>query len=132
MAALATLVDFIHALLIVVWVGGLPLLFWRHFPGVSRAYAVYAAAFVIVNLLSSWLIGECPLTILARLLWVRAPTRPPHTNEWFTVRFAELVFSLSPSHRSIKLITKALILASAVGVLYPRRGRLSGPSVSRA
>lgn len=129
MAVLATLVDFIHALLIFIWVVGLPLLIWHRFRRLSRAYAVYAVAFVVVNVTSSWLIGECPLTLLARVLWTAAPSRPPHTNEWFTVRFAEVIFNLAPSHHSIKLVAKGLILASSLGLLFwsrnatPKRAR---------
>lgn len=118
MATLATIVDFVHAILIVTWVGGMPLLFWHRWPRLSMAYAIYAIAFVVANLTSAWLIDECFLTTIARFFWVHAPTHPAHTNEWFTVRFADLVFGLSPSHRSIKLITKVLILASAIGVLH--------------
>jgi len=117
-ATLATLVEFLHALLIVAWVVGMPLLFWHRWPRLSRAYAAYAIVFVVANLASAWLIGECFITTLTRYLWVHAASHPANTNEWFTVRFADLVFGLSPSHRSIRLVTKMLIFASALGVLH--------------
>jgi hypothetical protein len=117
MAALATVVDFVHALLIAAWVVGLPLLFWHRWPRVSRGFAVYAVGFVVLNLLSGWLLGECFLTTITRFLWTHAPTHPRDANEWFTVRFADFVFGLSPSHRSIRLLSKVLIFASAAGVL---------------
>jgi hypothetical protein len=118
MALLALFVDFLHALLMVAWVVGMPLLFWHRWPRLSHAYAIYAIAFVIVNVASGWILDECFLTTVARVLWRNAPTTPEHTEEWFTVRFSELVFHLTPSHRSIKVATKVLILTSAVGTLY--------------
>lgn len=118
MAVLATLVDFVHALLVAAWVLGLPLLFWRRAPRLSRAYAVYAVTFVTLSLLSDWLLGECFVTSITRYFWDHAPSRPASTNEWFTVRFAELVFALTPSHESIRLVSKLLILATAIGVLF--------------
>jgi hypothetical protein len=134
MAVLATIVDFAHALAMMVWVVGLPLLFLHRWPRLSRAFAVYAVVFVVINVTSDWLIGECPLTVLARLLWTHAPTRPANTNEWFTVRFSELVFGLTPSHESVKVVTKALVFASAVGVLYTglKRRRRGGSNAPRS
>lgn len=117
MAVLATLFDFFHALLIATWALGLPLLFWQRWPRLSRAYAVYALGFVALNLLSDWIFGECFLTAITRYFWENAPTRPADTSEWFTVRFAELVFKLTPSHEAIKLVSKALVLVTAIGVL---------------
>ncbi len=117
MAVLATFIDFLHALLIAAWALGLPLLFWQRWPRVSRAYAGFAVAFVTLNLLSDWLIGECFLTTITRHFWEKASTHPAHIHEWFTVRFAELVFRLTPSHEAIKLVSKALVFVTAIGVL---------------
>ncbi len=117
MAVLATFLDFAHALFMLAWALGLPLLFWQRWPRLSRAYAIYAVIFVILNLASERLLGECFLTTLTRYFWEHAPTHPANTDEWFTVRFAELVFSLSPSHQSIKLIGKALVLVTAIGAI---------------
>jgi hypothetical protein len=117
MAVLATFLDFLHALFIAAWALGLPLLFWQRWPRLSRAYAAYAVAFVTLNLLSDWIIGECFLTTITRHLWENAATHPKNIHEWFTVRFAELVFRLTPSHESIKLVSKALVFVTAIGVL---------------
>jgi hypothetical protein len=122
---LGSLVDFVHALLMVAWVAGLPLLFWRRFAHLSRAYAVYAVVFIVLNQGSRLFLGECFLTTLSRYLWEHssAPLRSA-PGEWFTVRVALAVFHLTPSHRSIKLVSEALIFVTAVGMLVSmRRGR---------
>ncbi len=115
MAVLATFLDFLHALLMAIWALGLPLLFWRRWPRLSRAYAIYAVIFVVLNLGSEWILGECFLTTITRYFWEHAPSHPANTDEWFTVRFAELVFSLSPSHHAIKLVGKGLVVITAIG-----------------
>ncbi len=119
-STLAACVDFAHASLMAAWVLGLPLLFFRRWPRATRAYAVYAIAFVALNLASRALLGECFLTTLARACWqeaARAGGRVPVPREWFTVRMAEAVFRLTPSHRGIKLASEALIFVTAIGVL---------------
>ena len=118
MAVAATFVDFLHALLMVAWIGGVPLFFWHRWPRVSRAYALYAAGFIVANVVSEWVLGECFLTTLTRYFWEHALDKPAHVDDWFTVRFSELVFGLAPSHRAIKLVGKALIFVSAIGALY--------------
>ncbi len=75
--AAAASVDMAHALLMALWVFGLPLLFWRRWPTVSRTYAAFALAFVAVNLTSRALLGECVLTTIARALWDRAAREAP-------------------------------------------------------
>ncbi len=144
MAVLATFLDFFHALVIAAWALGLPLLFWQRWPRLSRAYAAYAVAFVTLNLLSDWIIGECFLTTITRYFWDNASSRPANTSEWFTVRFAELVFKLTPSHEAIKLVSKALVFVTAIGALVHvnasarggagrrRRGRASSARALRS
>ena len=119
-ATLAASIDFVHALLMVVWIGGLPLLFWRRWPRLTRAYGVYAVAFIIVSQASHLVLGECFLTTLAGLC-SRSATAAA-SGEWFTVRVAQAVFHLTPSHRSIVWVSEALILITAMGVLSPRIG----------
>jgi hypothetical protein len=113
-------VDFMHATLMVAWVVGLPLLFWHRWPRATRAYAAFAIAFVLVNVVSRAILGECVLTTIARACWERAP-RPtdvrPISREWFTVRIAEAIFRLTPTHRSITIVSEALITVTAVGML---------------
>jgi hypothetical protein len=119
-AILGAAIDFLHALLMAAWVIGLPLLFWHRWPRLTRAYAVYAIGFVAVNQLSEAILGECFLTTLARAAWESTPlaSPPPLSREWFTVRMAEAIFRLTPSHDAIKLVLEALILLTAVGVAY--------------
>jgi hypothetical protein len=128
---LASLVDFVHALVMVVWIAGLPLLFWRRRPGLTRAYAIFAVSFIVLSQGSHLLTGECFLTTLSRWLWEHggaAPRAAP--EEWFTVRFATAIFHLTPSHRAIKLLGEALILVTAIGMLVSLRsaprGRVEG------
>ena len=119
-SALAACVDVAHASFMAAWVLGLPLLFWRGWPRATRVYAVYAIAFITLNVTSRALLGECFLTVLSRACWqaaAHAGGTTPASQEWFTVRMAEAVFRLTPSHRGIKLASEALILVTAIGVL---------------
>lgn len=119
---LASVVDALHALVMVLWVLGLPLLFWHRWPRLSVWYGRYAVLFIALNLVSRWLLGECFLTTLSRWVWslgsVEAHEVP---TEWFTVRFAEAVFHMTPSHEAIKRATEALIFVTACGMLWTMR-----------
>lgn len=121
--ALGASVDLFHALLMVMWVVGLPLLFWHRWPRLTRAYGVYSIAFIVVSQTSQYFLGECVFTTMARALWQHASPGgvAQVSSEWFTVRLAEAVFHLTPSHRSIKRLSEALILLSAVGALLAMR-----------
>jgi hypothetical protein len=128
-SALAACVDFAHASLMAAWVLGLPLLFLHRWPTLTRAYAVYAIAFVALNLASRALLGECFLTTLSRACWQEAATRGGHVpvpQEWFSVRMAEAVFRLTPSHRGVKLVSEALIFVTALGVLVSSHRSFGG------
>lgn len=136
--ALAASIDLAHALLMAAWVLGLPLLFWHRWPRATRAYAAFAVVFVVVNLGSRALLGECFLTTLARACAQRAALSGggPVSQEWFTVRIAEAVFRMTPSHRGIKVVSEALILLTALGVLASawsrgRHARHATPLVER-
>ena len=117
-ALLGSSIDLVHALLMAAWILGLPLLFWRSWPRLTRAYAIYAIVFIVANRVSFALLGECFLTTLARACWRSASgiARSGESNEWFTVRIAETIFHLTPSRRSIKLVSEMLILVTAVGI----------------
>lgn len=118
-AILAVAIDTLHALAMVLWVAGLPALFWHRWPRLTRAYGWYSVAFVALNVGSQWLLGECFLTTIARACWSRAGSdAPEHVDDWFTVRFAEQVFQMTPSHFAVKRLTEGLILLSAIGTLY--------------
>lgn len=129
---LASVVDFLHALAMVVWVGGIPLLFWHRWPRLSRGYVVFCILFIVTMRVSDWLLGECFLTTLSRALWQwGSPDPSAAPREWFTVRFADFIFGLRPARRSVILASEALLLLCAVGMLVylwrarrrPRRAR---------
>jgi len=124
---LGSLVDFLHALLMVAWVAGLPLLFWHRYPRATRWYAIYAVVFIVLNQASHLLLGHCFLTSLAAWLWAQGGAPPASApGEWLTVRIAMAVFHLTPSHRSINILAEALICVTAVGMLVSmRRARLA-------
>lgn len=93
---------------------------------------MYAVLFVLVTRMSHYLLGECFLTNISRRFWNAASTTPD-ADEWFTVRFARLVFGLTPSHRAIAIVSEALVFVTAAGVLVLlRRGhRGSGEAQER-
>lgn len=116
---LGATVDALHALLMALWIGGLPLLFWHRWPRLTFLYGIYAVAFVLISQLSRYWLGECFLTTVARHFWTNGTSwGTAATDEWFTVRFAQLVFRLTPSHRSIVWASEVLIVVTAVGVLF--------------
>lgn len=109
--------DFLHATLMAVWFAGLPLLFWHRWPRVARAYAIYATVFVVVSQVSRWLLGDCFLTNIAIFFWERVPASAPVSKEWFSVRLAQAVFHMTPSHRSIVRVSEAMVVLAALGAL---------------
>ncbi|MBX3234163.1 MAG: hypothetical protein KIT84_40120 [Labilithrix sp.] len=130
-AVLAVAVDLIHALAMVLWIVGLPLLFVRRYPRLRLGYAVYAIAFIVLNRLSMAVLDECFLTALVRPLWARAGA--VGADEWFTVRAAYVVFGMAPSHRAVALAGEALIFLTAAGVLLTaHRATKRGPALASA
>lgn len=126
-AALGSLVDLVHALLMVAWVAGLPLLFWKKHPRATRIYALYAISFILAYQSSRLFLGECFLTTLSRSLWERGGADLASApDEWFTVRLSRAIFHLAPSHRVITLAGQALILVTAVGMLIALRAHRAG------
>jgi hypothetical protein len=120
--AIGSSVDVIHAFLMAAWILGLPLLFVRRWPRLTRAYGLYAIGFIVLSQASEWLLGECFLTTIAGHLWSRAgDTAPIDASEWFTVRLAKWIFDMAPSHRSIVITSEVLILVTAAGVLLSLR-----------
>jgi hypothetical protein len=110
---LAVATDLLHAMLMGVWVIGLPLLVWHRWPSVTRAFAVYAILFVAASQASRWLLGECFVTTIALFFWEHVPSSAPVSKEWFTVRLAQAVFHSSPSHRAVVLASEAAVVATA-------------------
>lgn len=126
---LAVGVDVLHAAAMVLWVGGIPLLFWRRWPRWTRAYVYYSIGFIVVSQVSDFWLGECFLTTLARYLYDLGG-EAESTRTWFTVRLAERVFRLRPSEAAVRVATKALILIVCAGTLldlYRARRATSSP-----
>jgi hypothetical protein len=118
-AILGTLIDLIHSTVMAVWVLGLPLLFFHRWPRLTRAYALFAIMFIVLNQASYYLLGECFLTTLARACWQRSAV--PVSREWFTERIAQAVFRMTPPHRLVKLVSEVLVLVTAIGVVVSMR-----------
>jgi hypothetical protein len=118
---LATFVELVHALLMLAWIAGLPLLFWHRWPRLTRGYAVYAVAFVLLSQASHHLLDECFITSLARYLWESGSAAPLDVSEWFTVRVARWVFGMTPSHRAIVIAWEIAIAVTALGALTTLR-----------
>ena len=129
---LGAIVDFVHALALLAWVGGLPILFLARSERLRRAYAVYAIGFIVLSWTSRWLLGACFLTRISTALWKSGrPHLEAAPETWFTVRFAEAVFHLRPREESIVAIWYGLVLVSCLGLLVharrARRGAGRGP-----
>lgn len=116
MIYLAVMTDVLHALLMLSWIVGLPLLFWHHFPRLSVAYAIYSLLFIVVNLTSQHVFGCCVFTVIAG--WFYQQAGWPVTNEWFIVRAANLILGLTIPHKGIKVATELMVAISAIGVLF--------------
>jgi hypothetical protein len=117
-------VDVLHALLMAAWALGMPLLFWHRWPRLTRAYAAFAIIFIVVSQGSRMVLGECFFTTIARWLWEHpsASGAAPHaSSEWFSVRLAEAIFRMTPSHRSVVILSEALTLVVAAGTLFSMR-----------
>jgi hypothetical protein len=131
-AALAASVDVLHALLMAFWVIGMPLLFVHRWPRLTCVYSAFAMAFIAVNVLSQWVLGECILTTLARFLWTHSSGVPPQdAQEWFTVRFSDWIFHMAPSHGAVQRATELLIAVCSIGAFYSARRLMGGHVLSK-
>ena len=129
--ALGVGVDLIHALAMVAWLVGLPLLFVRRWPRARLAYAAYAVLFIVASQASMIVLDECFLTTLTRWCWSHDPANVV-SNDWFTVRLARAVFGMAPSRHVVSRISEALVLATAAGVIVSvlRAHRHAAPRTS--
>ncbi len=128
-AMLAVGVDLVHALLMAAWIGGLPLLFLHRWPRLTRAFGFYAVAFIVVSQISRWMLGECVFTTIAR--WCASSSSMPVSEEWFTVRLAQMIFRMTPSHRAVVWMSEGLILVTALGVLTSHNKLWRRPTTHR-
>ena len=98
-------VDVVHALAMLVWGLGLPLLVWHRFERLSHIYTLFAAVFVVSSVGSHWGLGECFLTTLARSLWNAAGAWRDSVP--FTVTLTNTIAGIRPSTRSAVIATTA-------------------------
>ena len=115
-AALAAAIELGHALSMVVWGLGLPLLVWHRYARLSRAYMWYAIVFVTVSVISNWILGECFLTTLARHAWQAAGGFRESVP--FTVLLANAVAGIRPSAREAVLAWQAAVVLTSIGTLW--------------
>lgn len=114
---IAVSIQVLHALVMILWILGLPLLFWHRYPKLSIGYAFYAVVFIIINQVSHYTLGECVLTTIERWFWQHSLMHEP-TEQWFSIRFAQLIFGFTPSHKGIKISGEVLIALCAVGGMF--------------
>lgn len=115
-AALAAAVEVTHALAMIVWGLGLPLLVWHRYEKLSRAYMWYAIGFVVMSVTSNQILGECFLTTLARHLWLAGGGYRDGVP--FTVLFANAVAGIRPTAREAVLTWQAAIVLTSIGTLW--------------
>jgi hypothetical protein len=135
-AFFAATTDILHALAMVVWALGLPLLIWHRFPRISAAYTGYAVVFVVISQASHAWLGECFLTTLSRTLWSKSGAATHEARISFTSRLVEAVAGIRPSEQSVVLIWESAIVATAVALVVQsyrtRHGRHHARSGTRA
>jgi hypothetical protein len=113
---LAEVVDVAHALSMLVWGLGLPLLVWHRFPRLSRAYMWFAIAFVLISVVSHYALGECVLTTMARCLWHASGTA--RDGAPFMTLLVNDIAGIRPSNRSVVHAWELAVLATSVGSLW--------------
>lgn len=109
-------VDLIHAVAMIVWAIGLPLLIWHRYPRLSHAYMWYSLTFIIITLVSHWVLGQCFLTVLARVCWNAAGIERAEVP--FTTLLVNKVAGIRPSSRTSVLIWEFAILISCIGNIF--------------
>ena len=114
---LSAAVDVIHALAMLAWGIGLPLLFWHRWPSVSRGYMVYSLVFIVLSVVSQRLLGECFLTTLARDLYAQGTNEDLRDRTSFTARLVETVAGLRPSERLAVRLWELAVFVTCVGML---------------
>lgn len=117
LAAMA--VDVTHALAMLVWGLGLPLLVWHRFERLSHLYTLFAAFFVVSSVGSHWVLGECFLTALARGLWNAAGAWRDSVP--FTVTLTNTIAGIRPSTRSAVFVWELAVLVTSLGSLWSWR-----------
>jgi hypothetical protein len=113
---LASGVELAHAVLMLAWGLGLPLLFWHRWPRLSRAYVWFAIGVIGASIASQLALGECVLTTLARRLWILAGGFRDDVP--FVVTCVNAVARVRPSTRAAVLAWQFAIAITAIGVAW--------------
>jgi hypothetical protein len=132
---LSAAVDTLHALAMVAWVLGLPLLFWHRWPRLSGVYVVYSLAFVVITRVSHAILGECVLTTLSRDLW-NASGLADRGHSSFTVRLVDAIAGIHFTEHSAVLLWEGAVFVCSAGMLWylvdARRRRRRHDDTARA
>lgn len=119
---LSAAVDLTHALAMLVWGAGLPLLLWHRWPRLSQAYMLYSLVFVGISVSSQLILGECFLTTIAREFAQAGTSATIRQHTSFTVRLVEAVAGMRPSERTaVRLWELAIFITSLSMLLYVTR-----------
>jgi Trk-type K+ transport system membrane component len=122
-AALAVSIDVLHALTMIVWALGLPLLLWHRWPKMTVIYTWYGLAFVVLSQLSHLVFGECFFTTLSRASWEAAGD--PAMGS-FSARLVNRIAGFRPTEREVVIGWEVAIVLTSVNLLwstYRRRRR---------
>jgi hypothetical protein len=129
-------VDALHALAMLIWGVGLPLLFWHRWRKLTRIYMAYSLIFIAVSVISHFALGGCFLTVLSRELYLAGDHPELRERTMFIVRAVEFVAGIRPSERWAVWVWQAgLFLGSAATLWSLHRDRTRprvSTSVSRA
>ena len=131
---LSAAVDVVHALAMLVWGAGLPLLFWHRWPALSRGYMVYSLVFIGASVGSQLVLGECFLTTLARDLAEQGSNALLRQKASFTVRLVESVAGLRPTERLAVRLWELAIFVTCMGMLvhmWRRPGHVTSEARTR-
>lgn len=113
---LAASVETLHALSMLLWALGLPLLVWHRFRRLSVAYMFFSAAFVAISVVSHLLLGECLLTIAARNLWLLGGGYRDGVP--FTAQLANAIAGIHPTQREVVLVWEAAVVVTSLGNIW--------------
>jgi hypothetical protein len=125
---LGAAVDALHALAMVVWGLGLPLLFWHRWRTVTRVYTTYSLIFIGISVASHLLLGQCFLTVMSRELYLAGHHPELREGASFIVQAVEFVAGIRPSERWAVWVWQAALFAGSAGTLWSlhrdrKRGR---------
>ncbi len=128
---LSAAVDVVHALAMLAWGVGLPLLFWHRWPALSRGYMVYSLVFIAASVASQLVLGECFLTTMARDFAEQGSNALLREKASFTVRVVETVAGLRPTERLAVRLWELAVFVTCMGMLV-HMWRRSGHVTSEA